>query len=443
MSTRRAIHKTPAAGPDLAGLASFVHKSDRREPLRFVGRDAEIENIRAVVADHARGAGQTQVIRAAPGAGKTALLRELQARFKASGEARPVYLEAMAFVWPEQVIAKMFKVLEDPAAERIGAVETETEEQHAEGGLKLGAQLKAGVSSSRSVQRENRPATFFEAFQHLQKDGPPVVLLVDEAQLWEPDRGGAGRTSSLLSEAHVNPDGLPLLIVAAGLGETRQVLAERGASKLDTGYGSGGGVLGALEDAEMAEVCEAFFDRYRIVGNRRQRAEWTQALIAETDGWPRHLTNALRGAARALLAGQGDLAQASLAEAEAGAQVYRREYYGRQIEPFAGMEALLAAVFTQVRHSAGCGGSAIHKAIAQAYEENPVLGKAMPEEDVFERLLHQGLIQDFGLSEYRCPIPSLSRYVAAFCADRGFPLDTAGPPAPLLDPAEEDFPASR
>ena len=44
----------------------------------------------------------------------------------------------------------------------------------------------------------------------------------------------AAGISSLLTEAHLNQQRLPLLVVAVGLGDTKEVLAQRGASKLAT-----------------------------------------------------------------------------------------------------------------------------------------------------------------------------------------------------------------
>ena len=87
----------------------------------------------------------------------------------------------------------------------------------------------------------------------------------------------------MLVEAHENLQQLPLLIVAAGLGDAPEVVAERGASKLIT---EDAVVLGALSNDEMREVCAKFFERFRVAGGEEQRAEWTEAIIAGTDGWP-------------------------------------------------------------------------------------------------------------------------------------------------------------
>ena len=418
-----------------------MREGDRTEPLHFAGRGAELWELEALLASVKKGkAGQTRVITAAPGAGKTALLQELEARWRDNEIARPVYMRADSFSNPAEVIERMFAAIDPEAAERFGVVETETETQYAEGGVNAVVEAKVGRQSSYATQRTNLPVTFSTAFRELKGGETPVVLLVDEAQMWGTDKEERNRRiSSLLAEAHVNETRLPLLIVAAGLGDAPEVVAERGASKLATGSKL---VLGPLTDDEMREVCDKFFDRYRITGGEEQRAEWTEAIIAGTDGWPRHLTNALRGAAETLIAGQGDLAQSSLEAARAGGQGFRREFYEDQLAPFQRMPELLSAVFAAMPQGAGTEGVFLRRAISRAYKETPDLADEMDRSEVFTKLLHKGLIQDFGDDRYDCPIPSMRTYVEEFCAQRGCPIvpavaEAVAPAAAAAPPVPE------
>ena len=369
-------------------------------------------------------AGLTRVITAAPGAGKSALLRKLEARWKNNKTAQPALLEASFFSHPERVIAAMFNAIDEKAARRFGVTGTNTKGAHSQvAGNVFVAQTEAGGHLSHSKQRTNLPKAFFEAFRELNDRKTPVVLLVDEAQMWGTDQEDRDRRiSNLLAEAHMNLRRLPVLIVAAGLGEAPEVVAQSGASKLAT---ENAVILGALSDTQMREVCQAFFDRYRLVGGGPQRAEWTEAILAGTDGWPRHLTNALRGAAKSLIAGQGDLAQSSLEAAQAGEQGFRRKFYYDQTKPFQRIPELLAAVFNTMPGSTGAAGGKIENAIDAAYEAHPKLDRRMARSQVFTALLHQGLIQDFGYDHYDCPIPSLRNYAEEFCAARGFPVGGA------------------
>ena len=419
--------------PDLNGLEKFVREGDRDEPLRFVGRKAEIREVDAILDSIQEGkAGLTRVITSAPGAGKSALLRKLEARWKKNKKAQPSLLEASFFSDPAEVIRAMFNSIDEEAANRFGVAETRTIGGHTNvKGKAFVAEGEVGGHRSRSTHRTNLPTGFFAAFQELKDRETPVVLLVDEAQLWGANQEAGGQwISSLLTEAHMNLRRLPLLIVAAGLGDTRAVLAQRGASKLAS---SSTLVLGPLSNDEMREVCAKFFERFGIAGSDAQRVEWTETIINGTDGWPRHLTNALRGAAQALIAGQGDLSQSSLQAARAGGQDFRREFYEDQTKPFQRMPELLSAVFTAMSQGAGVAGVDLRRAISRAYKETPDLAEEMDRSEVFAKLLHQGLIQDFGNDEYDCPIPSVRTYVEEFCAQRGCPIvpavAEAAPPA--------------
>ena len=433
MTQPRIQSNSPDTDPDLNGLEKFVQEGDRTEPLHFAGREAEIRAVEGLLDSVKEGkAGQTRVITAAPGAGKSALLRKLEARWKKNKTAQPALLEAPFFSDPVKVIGAMFNAIDKNAARRFGVAETRTIGGHTNvKGKAFVAEGEVGGHMSRSTHRTNLPTGFFAAFQELKDRETPVVLLVDEAQLWGANQEAGGQwISSLLTEAHMNLRRLPLLIVAAGLGDAPKVVAERGASKLATGSKL---VLGPLTDDEMREVCDKFFDRYRIAGGEEQRAEWTEAIIAGTDGWPRHLTNALRGAAQALIAGQGDLSQSSLQAARESGRGFRKEYCRDQIDPFKPMPELLAAVFSAMPKDKGASRVTIRDAIARAYQSTPILSDEMDMRVAFTTMLHKGLIQEFGDNQYDCPIPSMRTYVEKFCAESGCPIfpavAEAAPPA--------------
>ena len=175
------------------------------------------------------------------------------------------------------------------------------------------------------------------------------------------------------------------------------MLAQRGASKLATNARL---VLGPLSNEEMREVCVKFFERFGVTGSEEQRAEWTEAIIAGTDGWPRHLTNALRGAAQALIAGQADLSQSSLQAARESGRGFRKEYYRDQIDPFKPMPELLAAVFSAMPKDKGASRVTIRDAIARAYQSTPILSDEM----------------------------DMRVYVEEFCAHSGCPIRPAAAP---------------
>ena len=438
-SSRTRTDAPPVAavsGPQ--GLQDFIDDNDRLAPLLFVGRTREIDRTSRIVERVRAGSreGCTQVITAAPGAGKTALLRELARQLGNKKNVQVVQLNPEDFNDRALAVQNFLKQADDQAAREASAVRTETkgEQKQVSSGLSGVVQLHGGTQSSRSVQRSGKPVSFSDAFNLIQNKDKLVVVLVDEAQYWGADTNDG--TSSLLSEAHQNKANLPLLIVAAGLGDTRERLRRRGVSKLATDPNPL--VLGPLCDDDMCKVVEAFFDRFHIQGDPRLRAEWTQAIIERTNGWPRHLTNALRGAAQVLVEGDGDLEQSSLSDACDHGAAFRQQYYFDQVTPLLETPQLLSAVFTAMPDGTGASRFALKTAIDKAYEAYPSLADEMGRGEVVTKLLHQGLIQDYGQDRYDCPIPSMRDYVETFCAERGAPIGSSGgtvPSTPLPEPS--------
>ena len=413
------------SGPDLNGLEQFVLEGDHDEPLHFAGREAEIQEIEGLLEIAKRGKkGQTRVITAAPGAGKTTLLDELACRYAKAGTARPVRLNAEFFADPRKVMKKFFLAVDKEAARRFGAVETITETNSVEASAGVGfsgtgLSGKGGYQTGRSTQHTMLPDTFQDAFEQLKDSRTPIVLLVDEAQNWGADQeaGNGGRISSLLSEAHQNSDKLPLLIIAAGLGDTCDALPRCGVSRLTANAKI---PLEPLSGDEQREVCKAFFDRFRIVDDAPLRNEWIEALIQSTGGYPKHLTNALFGAAEALIAGDGNLAQASLDEALKSATDYRDKFHQDQYRPFDATLELPSAVLEAMPEGEKTPRGKIEDAIEDTYKKHPNLPERMPRSEVFQKLLHQGMIQDFG-DGYDCPIPGMRKHVLAVSARAGSP----------------------
>ena len=141
-----------------ANPSGRAREGDRTEPLHFAGREAEIQAVEGLLDSVKEGkAGQTRVITAAPGAGKTALLRQLEARWTKGGAARGLLLEAPLFSDPAAVAGRIFHAIDPQAAQRFGVVETETKARYGEGGVSAAVTAKAGGRSERSVQRTSRP----------------------------------------------------------------------------------------------------------------------------------------------------------------------------------------------------------------------------------------------------------------------------------------------
>ena len=421
--------------PDLEGLKAFTRRSDRGRPLHFLGREQELSRIQAALrqvqkAGHDESAvGLTQLITAAPGAGKTALLRELGQRW--GREARIVRLKISMLEDPVTPYLEMAVQLAPEAAGQLNVTTTESDtlgvRYFLEASRHKGSQRKPEIPANmnamaRWLAQTGLAQAASDAGQPDEGHGKPIVLLVDEIQ----NLAKLSNPSALLRDVHEGVEGLPVLMVLAGLGDSGKVLREYGISRFDRKAHL---PLGSLAPGAARDAVRKFLDHFRVRGQDEQRAAWIEAIARDSCGWPQHLVSGLDGAAEALVEGQGDIGHASIAAAREAAAKLRREYYVRQAEPFAGMPEVLSAVFTAMPREQGSGATPaeLAKGIRQAYQSNPRLEQWMKEGDVFDGLLHQGLIQDFGEGLYRCPIPSLRNYIEEVCASHGVAVSRPGP----------------
>ena len=91
---------SPCGGPDIEGMRRFLARRDRDRPDVFAGRGDVIRDLSEAMrlaADTGGAPGATRVVQGAPGAGKTALLKETLERIApsagAAGADTPLVLE--------------------------------------------------------------------------------------------------------------------------------------------------------------------------------------------------------------------------------------------------------------------------------------------------------------------------------------------------------------
>ncbi len=196
---------------------------DRERPISFAGRSTEIARILSRLSSWAPGtAGRTLVVQGAPGAGKTALLREVAARFEASGNGRALRFEAP---WEEaeqrSVLAELGSALFDVAPAELRAARSH---ETSVGGGVLGF-IRGKGTFKRSVEPPPMEhwRDFAAHFAAKAGSAKPTLLLVDEARTFS----GGG----LLLRLHTQ-EAFPILLVCAGLAPTRGRLHELGVSRL-------------------------------------------------------------------------------------------------------------------------------------------------------------------------------------------------------------------
>ena len=404
-----------APGPDIAGLQAFALEDDRLPPAAFVGRQDIIADVEHAVAGASAGGaavrGRTRLVFGAPGAGKTALLHELARRWRAraaDGDASapvPVDCQPGELTSPVAFAESVLSALIPDSSPDV-ATSTTTEGRGGVPGI-------AGVRVSRttsvpslvgSVQAGRTPWAVIHEAMHLERPTRPVVLLVDEAQNMPADPGSDGQTR-LLAEIHDGRHGLPIVAVLGGLGDTKQVMAQRGIS-ISRFARDASHSLPLLTTAESGEAVEHFLARYRIAGSDEARVQWQVCIAEACNGWPQHLHNYLCGAARALADAGGNLERAELDAALAAGDDWRRQYYDARLEGLNVDFPAVVAVVERIPES----GAPMHR-IAEWCRE--ATGAAEQGSDLHARMIRDGVLQEMPGGLVTCPIPSFRQYILA------------------------------
>ncbi len=420
--------------PDIEGMRRLVARGDRERPDVFVGRDgpiaalaATLQNIEAV--GGIRGA--TRVVQGAPGAGKTALLNELQVRWESSDGAGTTSPPLVLNVQPDAFSSRVGLVAELHRAMGGGDLELATgfESKDSRAGMRgFGVEGTRGTTSTRTVAGPE--ITFRSLRHHFPRWQRPIVLLVDEAQQIRPDaeRPEAADATPLnrsIAELHRGDHGLAILPVYFGLSTTRAHIADLGASRLADEATHG---LDALSASESCQGAHDTLAGYRPLGAKEHLQRWAQACSDASDGWPQHLHNNIRACCEALAQADGDLRRGDLTAAMANGARMRQRYYDERSEAVGRHSA---AAMQAVQDTASSGPMTERDLLSllrrELVQEDGIPDSRASEtaEALFVRILHAGVLQSTGGSpaRYACPIPSFATY-----------LRTGNVPPPTIPP---------
>ena len=304
-------------------LTNWADVGERSAPVAFVGRDREIGLAIRQLANWRTGseAGRTVVAQGAPGAGKTALLREIGRRLPAAiPNAVSMYLPTP---WIGEDVPDL---LEDLATRMMGT-------RHAGNGSESASGVRAYQVATHALPRTIAPPLLrtWRAFErHLAPmagQARPTLLLVDEVQ-----RIGTGEAAkNLLHELH-DQTTFPLVLVCGGLSTSAARLGEAGLSRP-----AEANIL-RIDTLSPAEAQRSLDESLRIMADdvgciAGHPDEWARRLAPPTHGWPLHVTGHFRAAAEALLESD-TLAfnEQNLSRALARAEDNMRRYYERRLE---------------------------------------------------------------------------------------------------------------
>ncbi len=399
--------------PDLKGLAEFAKRTDRRQALFFVGREAQIGQIERrcarTLAQVRRGEpaieGPTRLLQGAPGAGKTAVLSELRQRWKARGRSAPV-----------AVIAQVDE-LEDPTriailiAEAVSPGSSKSWRTTHTGDVSGSVGVGVADASGRAGHSTAPDSVTLNSLRETmppKKWRRPVCLMVDEIQDVRPV------ARPVLRALHLDTLGLPIVPVYAGLGDSYQVLKNACSPRMAEGAIHD---IGALAPEEAEEAVELMLDRFRV---DRTGADgiWPRRLAEASDRWPQHLHNGMRALAEALVTARGRLADVDGDAVATREREIRENAYSRLMsEEMKGAKTLIARIMATLPPE-GAGENDIRAQIlleARPEDDPGARGRRLPENMIargfLTHLVHRGALQENARGLFSCPIPSFRSYL--------------------------------
>ncbi len=390
------------------GLRDFVASGEGSPPPVFVGRTEAIADIEATArrawkpgaVSHGEPKA-TRILHGAPGAGKSSILAEMEfrsIRAPAPGSPRVLVLssERLASDLPSALAAVSAAggMNFDEWSKRAGRI---LHRISAVGVFGLSLELaRSGAKPPDNLFALARamPATAWNA---------PVIAAVDEAQ--NLPVGKTMPTALFLQSIHNATSGLPLTLVLAGLGDTRDRAQEMGLTRGLKLY-----EVGRLSVEETDQLVRGFCRRFgfRDDGSENHLAE----LAASADGWPRHLHFALQALGEEALSADGDLGRISWSAAAKRAAESRLRYYraqqSREMKVAAPLIAMTLGNMGE-RPSLFKVRQLLAKLAAEA--PNASLPPGMTVDSFYDHLTHRGALQEREDASVHCPIPSFRSFL--------------------------------
>lgn len=389
----------------------LLDHGERGEPIAFAGRERIIRAITHTVERIAVRPleGETFVISGAPGAGKTSLVRELARRLDVPCiHLREVPDEGeIQYLWSE-----LATKLTGLATEEMRGIQHRA--RYGEGGIS--ALVKAEGSFSEGVTLPPPSISSCTQIRAL-TDRPfktPVVVCIDEIQ----NIGKDSPANTLVRHLHTQ-DTAPVLLVCAGLANTRERLRDIGISRLSDRNIC---ALGALTTEETMTAAKQSLHVIETIGvSARSRTHCldplAEQIVAAADNWPRHLTCYLHGVCEELL----EQAQPSFDQLDQKKVIdrgshLRHAYYQDRLVASKLPACLLARLYDRVR-SAPLSRDACADVLESAIREYDQEGAAALKrrfasgDEAVEQVLRSGTLTLDKENNCEVPIPSMATFI--------------------------------
>ena len=317
-------------------LLQFAKEGARTRPPVFVGRHTHLADICEAAGivrtkwqeqggggkDH----GMTRLLQAAPGAGKTALLRHLQEDIWGGrpGPENPIAirLSASELNAPERMRSIIDEQLPRGLVSEAGGVVARILMGLATMGASDGSDLAKRGQQWAATRRAESP-----------QGGAAIVVMVDEAQQVEPYSPEA-KALQTLHQGHFGE--APVLAVFAGLGHLQEHLGQKGIgiSRFSDDRRCIHTLQG-LADADVDELLSGWLEHFEVSAGNDALKAWQANLRQDAQGWPMHVYNFLAATAESLTwpeIDDGALESADLQAVRRNASDRRIDDYGRRYQ---------------------------------------------------------------------------------------------------------------
>jgi len=408
-------------------LRHFVNMREKSHPPVFVGRRALLNDILTIAqttgVEGVGIPGNTTVIQGAPGAGKSSVLGHLTRLNINRSEKGPKALSISSVELDENFSDVLLALAALGRTDKSKLKHIAMKATRAAGGLALldfVSLIDLNLQNLKDVFRSNdiqNVGSLHKAFPGEQWDRP-VIIAIDEAQNLPSGRNTT--QAKFLRALHEAVTKLPLTLVLAGLGDTRERIRSMGLTQ-----GVQTRSLGGFTQEETDLLTDKWITRFGIeIGAQRDRID---ALIAHTDGWPRHVHWAQQALAEALLIEEVDGVADRIPDwgtVQARSDHLRRGYYDTQYsDTLVASRKLVGRVMLAVERASQDGRFLKHDEIVELIEtfsegeKGPAWRIPKPHDSFgyVNHLIHCGALQrrsmDPGDHTLACPIPSFQSYI--------------------------------
>lgn len=408
---------------DAEGIQDFIKRGEKSQPPVFVGRKNvldDIETVGGLMSNNRTSGmhgvpGMTRIIQGAPGAGKSSVLAELAKR--SVGRSDALRQSRVVIFESSEILESLPDVI---GAIAVAASLTRTEwRKYVPQTLGMAGFSVGTPQALRHTEPQNLSG--LARMYSREKWAASVIVAIDEAQRLP--RDDAAPHALFLQGIHSAVRKLPLSLVLAGLGGTKDTVIDMGLTR-----GLKIHEVGGLEAAAVSGLMRDFCRRFGMDPSGYEA--YLEALAKPAEGWPRHLHFAMQALGREALRRGGDLDRADWTRIGNEAAESRIRYYsGQQSVEMAESAGLTAAVMR------GLAPGMMRMDVLGLIEDN-VRGKVgcrlpegMDSSRFLRHLVHRGALQVCADHSIHCPIPSFRTYLTE-AGGMTARLRPSGTPAP-------------